>query len=432
MSDLAKEKSLSGTVSLYDIDYQAAHDNEIIGNKLMSRHDTLGSWKFKAVPSLEEALTGADFVIISILPGTLQEMISDVHAPEKYEIYQSVGDTVGPGGLIRALRTIPMYITIANAIKDFSPNAWVINYTNPMSICVRTLYQVFPQIKAFGCCHEVFGTQSLLQKMVQDMCGIEVPNRNEIRVNVLGINHFTWIDKATYNNIDLFPIYHDFCQKYKEEGFISEEEHATFNPEFGANKVKFDLFRRYGIIAAAGDRHLAEFCPGKWYLGEEDPYPTWKFARTPVPKRIEAYHKLLEDTKDFVSGEKEFEIKETGEEGVRQIKALVGLDSFVTNVNLPNTGQMPDMPLGAIVETNALFQADCVRPVVAGKLPQSVNGLVVRHIYNQETIVTAGLKKDYELAFTAFINDPLVTISLSDAELLYIEMLNNTRAYLWR
>ncbi len=433
MSDLAKEPALSGTVSLYDIDENAAYDNEIIGNKIMSQAKVMTDWKFKTITSLQETLTGAHFVIISILPGTLYEMESDVHAPEKYEIYQSVGDTVGPGGAIRAARTIPMYVTIANTIKEYSPSAWVISYTNPMSICVRTLYRIFPAIKAFGCCHEVFGTQALLQKMIKDRYDIKVQDRNDIKINVLGINHFTWIDRASYKNTDLLPVYREFCQKYKEEGFISEETvHATYNPELGANKVKFDLFLRYGLIAAAGDRHLAEFCPGKWYLDDKDPYPVWKFARTPVSKRMDSYQKQLADTKSYVLGEREFKIAETGEEGVRQIKALAGLGSFITNVNLPNTGQMPDMPLGVIVETNALFQADSVTPVHAGKLPVPVQSLVMRHIYNQETLVEAAIKKDCELAFTAFINDPLVTLSLSDADRLYKEMLQNTSKYLWR
>jgi alpha-galactosidase len=147
---------------------------------------------------------------------------------------------------------------------------------------------------------------------------------------------------------------------------------------------------------------------------------------------MDAYNKLIKDTNDLVSGEKGFEIKETGEEGVRQIKALVGLDSFITNVNLPNTGQMPDLPLGVVVETNALFQADTVTPVMAGRLPLPVQGLISRHVYNQETIVEAGLKNDLELAFAAFINDPLVTVSLQKAKMLFSEMLNNTRTYLGR
>ena len=159
MSDLAREKSLSGTVRLYDIDREAAAENEQIGNALMAREDVRGGWKFQVSESLREALTGADFVIISILPGTFAEMASDVHAPEKYGVYQSVGDTVGPGGIVRGLRTIPMYVEIAQAIRDYSPRAWVINYTNPMTMCVRTLYLVFPHMRAFGFCLEVFVSQ---------------------------------------------------------------------------------------------------------------------------------------------------------------------------------------------------------------------------------------------------------------------------------
>ena len=117
MSDLAEEPAMSGTVYLYDIDFEAAKANEKIGNGIYDREDVLGKWHYKAVPTLEEALQGADFVVISILPGTFDEMASDVHLPEKYGIYQSVGDTVGPGGIVRALRTIPMYKVIAEGIK---------------------------------------------------------------------------------------------------------------------------------------------------------------------------------------------------------------------------------------------------------------------------------------------------------------------------
>ncbi len=101
ITDLAFEKDLSGTVKLYDIDFEAAKNNEIIGNKLSNKTEVVGKWKYVAVKSLDEALYGADFVIILFLPGTFEEMHSDVHAPEKYGIYQSVGDITGPGGLIR-------------------------------------------------------------------------------------------------------------------------------------------------------------------------------------------------------------------------------------------------------------------------------------------------------------------------------------------
>ena len=108
MSDLASQDILCGTVRLYDIDRAAAGANEIIGNKAQYADGAKSAWKYKAVDSLKEALTGADFAVLSILPATFAEMASDVHTPEKYGIYQSVGDTAGPGGIVRALRTIPM------------------------------------------------------------------------------------------------------------------------------------------------------------------------------------------------------------------------------------------------------------------------------------------------------------------------------------
>lgn len=431
MSDLASEEKLSGTVRLYDIDIEASRNNEIIGNQLLKRNDVKGIWKYKAVDSLEKALTGADFVIISILPGTFKEMASDVHTPEKYGIYQSVGDSTGPGGIIRALRTIPMYVEIAESIKTYSPNAWVINYTNPMSICVKTLYKVFPEIKAFGCCHEVFGTQKLLAAMLHDMEGIETPKREDIKVNVLGINHFTWINKASYKGENLMSLYEKFVCKYYESGFEeSDNEHWINNSFASANRVKFDLFQRYGFIAAAGDRHLAEFVPNSWYLKDLDTVKSWKFGLTTVDWRINDLNKRLNKSKAYVTGEKEFELRKTGEEGVNQMKALLGLGDMVTNVNILNGGQISKVPLGSVVETNALFKKDTISPITAGHLETDVNGIVLRNIMNVETVVEAALRKDLKLAYNAFVDDPLVNIGLGESKSLYDEMINNTKEHL--
>ena len=210
MRDLALEEQMEGTIRLYDIDREAAINNAVIGNRISAHPDAKARWKYITADSLQEALIGVDFVIISILPGTFDEMESDVHAPEKYGVYQAVGDTVGPGGCIRSLRTIPMYVPIAEAIRDYAPDAWVLNFTNPMAQCVATLYEVFPGIKAFGCCHEVFHAMDLLCGMLYEKLGVEV-QRQQLRCNVSGVNHFTWITSATWNGLDLFPIFADFC-----------------------------------------------------------------------------------------------------------------------------------------------------------------------------------------------------------------------------
>ena len=431
MSDLASQKVLNGTVRLYDIDKDAAAANEIIGNKAKDADGAVGNWTYKAVDTIKEAMTGADFIILSILPGTFGEMYSDVHAPEKYGIYQSVGDTAGPGGIVRALRTIPMYIDIANAIREYAPDAWVINYTNPMTLCMQTLYEVFPQIKAFGCCHEVFGTQKLLSDALADIKGIEGVERKDISVNVQGINHFTWLNEAWYRDINLIDVYREFVDKYYEKGFEGKKTGHWINDSFScAHRVKFDLFRRYGAIAAAGDRHLAEFMPGKMYLADPETVQKWCFGLTSVDWRKKDLEKRLERSKRLVSGEEKFEIKNTGEEGVHQMTALAGYGTLVTNVNIPNIGQLPDLPMGAVVETNAVFRHNTVKPVCAGKMSNEIAAMVKRHIANHRTVLNAVLTKDRELAFTAFINDPLMTASYADAKVLFDEMLENTKKYL--
>lgn len=431
MSDLAAVEDMNGTVALYDIDQEAAAKNEVIGNRMKELPDCRSAWDYKAMGTLQEALTGADFVVISILPGTFDEMESDVHAPEKYGIYQSVGDTAGPGGLVRALRTIPMFEEIAAAIRDFCPDAWVINYTNPMTVCVRTLYRVFPKIKAFGCCHEVFGTQKLLALVLKDMMGIEDVERDEIRVNVVGVNHFTWLTEAKYRNIDLFPLYAEFCEKYAEEGFSEKADDNWMNNFFASReRVKMDLFRRFGAIAAAGDRHLAEFCPGSWYLKDPETAKSWCFGLTTVAWRKEDLKKRLERSERLYTGKEAPVINQTGEEGVQQMRAILGLRDLVTNVNIPNLGQIPNLPIGAVVETNAHFSAGSVRPVFAGPLPDSIYPLVSRVSGIQELIVQAALDRDLEQAFRAFLMDPNMNLSMPDARKLFDEMVENTKKYL--
>lgn len=410
MTDLALEPSMSGTVRLYDIDYNAAKANEHIGNRLTAAEDAVGKWLYKTCDSLQDALTGADFVIISILPGTFDDMAVDVHMPERLGVYQSVGDTAGPGGIMRALRTIPMFVEIAKAVKAYAPCAWVINYTNPMSLCVKTLYHVFPEIKAFGCCHEVFGTQELLKNLAQDMLGIEAVSRRDIHVNVLGINHFTWFDYASYQGYDLLPLFARYAAEHLREGYCKQDNHWLNSHFVCAHRVKFDLFRRFGLIAAAGDRHLAEFMPGNEYLKDPETVRAWKFSLTPVAWRKEDLQNRLQKSKRLLHDEEAIPLKPTGEEGILLIKALCGLTRIISNVNIPNSSlQIPNLPENAVVETNAVFERNAIRPVAAGKVPHTIRALLLPHLENHEYTLFAALHRDRELVVKAFLNDPLLS-----------------------
>ncbi len=446
MTDLAMDDSISGTIRLYDIDQEAALRNEKIGNHLMGRKEAPGSWVFETKNSLKEALTGADFVVISILPGTFDEMESDVHMPERLGIYQSVGDTTGPGGMIRVLRAIPMFIEIAEAIKAYAPDAWVINYTNPMSLLVKTLYEVYPEIKAFGCCHEVFGTQKVLKGIFERETGEKVSDWHDVMVNVVGINHFTWFTEASCYGRDLFPIYRKYIAEHFEEGYIADDASKSWDwmdDVFACrHRVKMDLFSRYGAVAAAGDRHLAEFMPGNTYLNDPDTARSWLFSLTPVSWRKNDLQRRLARSQRLLNNEEEIPLEPTGEEGILLIKALLGLTRVVSNVNIPNTfGQIPNLPADAIVETNAVFSRDSVRPIMAGALAEELYALIIPHVENHARIyeAAAGIlqgknrEECIALVVQSFMNDPLVKghhPSEEDIDVLVRDMIQATMKYL--
>ena len=361
MTDLALEPDMSGTIRLYDIDREAAEANEVIGNAVSAREDAKGKWEYRTCATLGEALTGADFAVISILPGTFDEMEADVHLPERLGIWQSVGDTAGPGGMMRALRTIPMFVEIAEAVKEYAPEAWVINYTNPMSLCVKTLYHTFPEIKAFGCCHEVFGTQRFLAEVVEEMTGEKDIPRQEIKTDVIGINHFTWFTKAEYKGQDIFPMYREYVERHFGDSINKEVEE---NPFKSTNLVKIDLFRRFGQIAAAGDRHLAEFMNGAWYLKNPETVKRWGFALTSVDWRKKDLELRIRQTEGLVSGKDPLEIKKSDEEFVYLMEGLAGARDFISNVNLPNHGQVPFAPENATSPPSAPDKISSKRRII--------------------------------------------------------------------
>lgn len=434
MGDLLCQGDVSGILRLYDVDIEAAIRNKKYFEALIEKNKNIikSKWTCEVYKNIDEALTGADFVVISILPGTFDDMEIDVHLPEKYGIYQSVGDTTGPGGFSRALRTIPIYREFAKKIKENCPNAWVITYTNPMAICVATLYREFPEIKAFGCCHEVFKIQTLLKEIYQLYTGDEREiDRREIKINVQGINHFTWVTEAKYGEIDLMPMFAKFVKEQGDKGYLLKQYRGdnSLRAKYFAclEKVKFDLFKRFGVIAAAGDRHLAEFLPSS-YLNSPEEVVAWGFNLTPVSYRKKEAIEKVEKTIRQIEGKEELKIELSGEEGVDQIRAILGYHVLVTNVNLPNKGQLPDLPKGAIVETNAVFSSGSVKPVYAGKMNPNIKAIVTTYALNQMNLIEAYFTRDKQALFETFYNDPSVArLKRNDAKALFNELIDGTK-----
>lgn len=422
MVDLALCPDLTGQVALYDIDMESARLNEQLGNWMQMQAGVMSRWRYLAVPTLTEALQDADFVVISIQPGSLELMGEDIALAEDYGLFFPVGDSTGAPGLIRGLRSVPIYAEFAKAIATICPDAWVINYTNPMTICTRTLTRVAPGLKVFGCCHEVFGTQELLARIVGQALNIEPPARDEIQVNVMGINHFTWVDRASYQGHDVLKLLREHLAQPGILRNYTQAEVESWNDWFhSAEQVKYTLFQRFGILAAAGDRHLVEFLPG--FTRSPETLFRWGVIRTPVSWRIGRWQNAPQKTRDLISGVTPFVLERSGEEGTNMIRALLGLGDLVTNVNMENIGQISNAPLHAVVETNAHFSRSGIQPLSAGALPAGIAGLVNQHINNQELTIEAALTGKMELAFQAFFNDPTNHLAIDSAWELFNKML---------
>lgn len=422
MSDLANCPDLGGEIRLYDLNYAAAQLNEKLGNWVHTHPEVKSVWRYRAVERIEDALRGADLVFVSIQPGSFDQMAHELAVAERYGLYFPVGDTTGAPGLMRGLRSAIIFAGFAEAIAEHCPHAWVINYTNPMTVCTRTLTRVAPQLKVFGCCHEVFGTQHILAHVAQRALELPAPPaRDEIHVNVLGINHFTWVDRAEYQGHDLLAILRAYIQQPGVLRPYTRTEVEAANNWFQDNcQIKFTLFERFGILAAAGDRHLCEFVPG--FISAEDELFRWGIIRTPVSWRKLNQQRSATFAEDLMSGKIPFRLQESEEEAVRQIKALVGLGDLVTNVNMRNQGQLPQLPAEAVVETNARFSSDLVQPLVAGTMPPGVAGMVARHAANQEMIIEAALTRNADLAFHAVFSDPTTTLSIDRAWAMFNEI----------
>lgn len=420
MKDLTLNKETHGTVTLYDIDPVMSRNNVKVGNRMLEVNNQNGRFTYRAEDNLEKALENADLVIIAIEPGRIECRKADLLLPEEYGIIQTVGDTTGPGGLIRARRALPLFFDFARAIKEYCPDAWVINYTNPMTLCTAALYKAFPGIKAFGCCHEVFHTEDNLCKLVEKTYGT-LPTRRDLDVDITGVNHFTFMTKAYWQGHNLFEeidrivndpsTFSDHTQIAKER----ERDEKWFECD---SLVAYTFYKAFGVLGAAGDRHLSEFVP--WFLSDEKYLNSLGVIRTPYSWR----EKNDIEKKAKVFTDEELVASPSGEEGVDIMLALLGGKILKTNMNMPNRGQISYLPEGRIVESMGLLTEDRVTPLVSSDPPLAVQNLIRRISDEQEVALEAIWNNDDIALFSAFLMDPLVNIPVDKAHELFKRMID--------
>lgn len=423
MRDLALQDELTGELRLYDIDQAATEINGNLGERLFSHEQSRSRFAVTTPRELEKALDGAAIVILSIEPGPTELRQGDLEIPARHGIVQTVGDTTGPGGIMRGWRAIPTFREYAEKIARYAPEAWVINYTNPMTLCTAALYEGFSEIKAVGCCHEVPVMREELTAFFEDRGAGISAGGTQLELEIAGINHFTFCPRMEWNGQDMLVE----LRKYAESEEARRDRSAIAASRRRHNKwfesdhlIALEFLRRFGSYGCAGDRHLAEFVP--WFLSSEKELERYGVVRTPYWWRAE---KAAARAKR--SPEKEAEVLEpSGEEGVEMIQALMGGTETRTNVNFPNRGQISWLPLDHPVETYARVTRDAIIPETPPRLSAAVEELVRRVVAVQDETLRAAANRDRGALLEAVLSDPLVHLPVAETEAMINEMLQHT------
>jgi len=429
VTDMAMNEHLGGRIALFDVDPVPLSIMRRYCRAVVEHRDAGGRFRLSATQNRRDALRGADFVVITISVGGLAMMAHDLNIPWKHGIMQSVGDTVGPGGLLRGLRNVPVFKRLADDIMRYCPDAWVINYTNPMTVLTRTLTK--HGVKAIGCCHEVFGAKALIAELANQTLGRRDLGRNDVDAVVMGINHCTVLTDATVAGCDALEM---IRRHMKEPGVVRKYgpgEMAKAKGVLARHQVKLELLRRYGVFGASGDRHLVEFFPG--YLTPKTLEGNrWGVVVTTIEDRIRGKERGLKERRAQVRDLKQLSkqpLERSGEEASDMMACLIGRRTMRTNVNRPNVGQISNLPADVVVETDAWATLDRIDPICSGAIPDALLPWYLRHVTNQESTIEAALTGDRDLAIQVLLNDPLVA-DHDDAEKMFNEMVRAETDYL--
>jgi alpha-galactosidase len=403
LADLLGTECLHGArIVLEDVDPEPLPKMAALGERL---NEAMGAGvSFATSTDQRQALEGADFVIVTISTGGFRSMSVDLDVPATHGIHQSVGDSVGPGGINRALRNIPVMVGIARDMEEVCGDAWLLNITNPMTTITRSVCRA-TGVPTVGLCHEV-------GNFTMDVA-IATGNRwEDVRPTVVGVNHFPVVTALEVNGEDGFEL---LAKLIEEHGGLAAQfpgpgwelaEDFTPRQFLQRNLLKLTLFERFGAIPAAGDRHLAEFVPG--ILTEASDWGgRWNISLTPIATREEHQRGYVADVDAWLAGDKPLQTWSSGELPAPVIKALVTGERLEAPVNIPNAGQAPDLPAEAVVETMCVVDAEGIRGRDRATVPGPLAEILRRTVAVQELTVEAALAGDRHLVEAAFVLDPL-------------------------
>ena len=400
-----------GTFALVDIDPQRLELAQRMAELLVERSGK--KWQVDASCDRRKVLKDSDVVISTIEVAGLENVTSDFEIPLKYGVDQCIGDTIGPGGLFKALRTVPVWLEILKDIQELAPTSLVMNYTNPMSIIVLAGTR-FSKLPLVGLCHSVQHTSMQLAVYT------DVPYP-ELGWRCAGTNHLAWFVELTRQGEDIYPLLY-------ERGRIPEI--------YEQDPVRFELMFELGAFVTESSGHASEYLPyfrkrpdliqktmRSGYRGESGFY-----ARNWPAWRAEAEQNIH----DILAGEQSFHLYRGIEYAADIIEAIHTNQNKLIYGNVPNTGLIENLAPGGIVEVACLVNRQGIQPLHFGALPTHLAALNQQHLAFHELVVTAILEREREAAVHALMLDPLTAAvcSLSEIRQLFDEMVEAEKPYL--
>ncbi|HEY66196.1 MAG TPA: alpha-glucosidase/alpha-galactosidase [Caldilineae bacterium] len=354
--------------------------------------------RVEATLDRREAIRGADFVIITIQVGGLEAYKLDIEIPKKYGVGQCVGDTLGPGGVFRGLRTIPILLDIAREMDELCrPEALLINYSNPMSINCWAFAEGSGRPHV-GLCHSVQGTTEMLARW------IGAPYE-EVTYKVAGINHQAWVLEFKWRGEDAYPLIRKAAEDPERQG---EEP------------VRIELMQQFGYFVTESSGHASEYVPyfrksekmineelSPRFKSEADHWFRWGRTGGYYDHCVSRLGTYLDEVKEQIAGKRPLPTERTHEYGSYIIEAMVTNQPTVIHGNVPNTGLITNLPEGCCVEVPCLVDGNGIRPCHVGDLPAQLAALNRCMINVQELAVQGALTGDREAIVHAVMLDPL-------------------------
>jgi alpha-galactosidase len=427
-ADILSHAGLSdSTLTLMDIDAPRLARTAREVRALVAHHGLKAT--VHATTDRLEALRDADYVIVTFQVGGLEAYRSDVEIPRRYGIDQTVGDTLGPGGVMRFLRSAAVFEGIARDMLEVCPNALLLNYANPMAMNCWFLSRL--GIKTVGLCHSVQNTTHMLAKH------LEIPYE-ELQYKSGGINHQAWLLELKHNGKDIYPRVRDVMRRehleraslremVADHGDHSEHKREWTVYEGGQERVRTSLMDVFGYFHTESSHHASEYLP---YF-RKDPATVLKF----IPERWDYFDICSSHTEDgletMLEGLKR-ELKPSLEYGSWIIHAMETGEPAVVYGNVPNTGLITNLPTGCCVEVACLVDKNGVQPTHLGALPPQLAALNRSNINVQELAVEAALTGNPDHVTHAIALDPLTSalLTLSEIKAMTHELVEAERAWL--